>query len=263
MLQQLLNLITNPIFFFVLIAVFGGLGRLWSWLQHERARRIALQARARQETEGIRRGKPLQLRASQTEAGPTPTPAQTSAQDQAARQRALQEQRAAQLRALQQKRLAELRAKRQAGAQGASAAPSAPPPAPKPAPRRGSPVSQSVPQSQRSQAGSQAQRTNQQRPPTPTRIEPGRVTPVAGPATLRPFSAPPARPAGTAPVEVTEIGAAPLATDRPVHRPGVGVPGAGFAALFGAGLDIRRAVLLAEVLGPPVAERNPEQTGAF
>ena len=42
-----------------------------------------------------------------------------------------------------------------------------------------------------------------------------------------------------------------------------GGPGSGFAALLVSQADLRRAVLLSEVLGPPVSERDPDQTGTF
>lgn len=243
MLTYLLNILSNPLFYFVLVGLFGALGRLWGWLQHERARRLAAQARERQATEALRRGQPVEFQSE---------PAQPAATDPAARQKSLQEQRAAQLRALQQKRLAELRARRQAQQQGAARRPT-PPVRPEP-PQRPAPAKPSAP-----------------RPaPRPRPAEPARRSPVARP-TPPLFPSPPATPAravppavsaGAVPVEATEIGG-PAPAVNAYQLPAARAAGAGFAALLGPGMDLRRAVMLTEVLGPPVAERDPDQTGTF
>ncbi len=244
MLNYLLNILANPLFYFVLVGLFGALGRLWGWLQHERSRRLAAQARERQATEALRRGQPVDF---QTEI------AQPAATDPAARQRALQEQRAAQLRALQQKRLAELRARRQAQQQGTAKRPT-PPVRPEP-PQRGAPAP-AKPASPRP--------APRPRPAEPARRPPARPTPPLFPTAPTPpvRAVPPAVSAGAVPVEATEIGG-PAPAANAYQLPAARVAGAGFAALLGPGMDLRRAVLLTEVLGPPVAERDPDQTGTF
>ncbi len=261
--QQILNILTSPIGFVLIFGLIGGLGRLGAWLSQERARRVAIQARARQENEALRTGRPVGV-TSQTDASShhaghhsgaaTPPPAEQAAETGDAR--ALQEQRAAQLRALQQKRLAELRAKRMQQA-GGTQTPAAPAPQ---APRAQTPRAQTP----RPQPARDAQRPGR---PTDRREQPGQPGTRPGvarsPSTFPSPIPPPARAAQSEPAGRTVF---PQQSATPnFNRPSTatGGAGSGFAALLVSQVDLRRAVLLSEVLGPPVSERDPGQTGIF
>ncbi|MCC5822157.1 MAG: hypothetical protein LAT64_12895 [Phycisphaerales bacterium] len=253
---QIIQFLTSPIGFIILFGLIGGLGKLGSWLSHERAKRAAALARARSDDENLRTGRPITV-----ESTLRPVPGtQATATTQAERQRALQEQRAAQLRALQQKRLEELRAKR-AGQQGARSGTPAPARQPAQAPSR--------PQTQTHTAESAqakpAQHSTTRRPAPPQRMQP----PVK-PSQLRPQQPsqpqlqrrqPVPPPPGTRPVEATEIGTGGELAASPYQLRGAQVSGIG--ALLGAGQNLRQAIVLAEILGPPISERDPEKPGIF
>lgn len=247
LIGNILNFLTSPIGFVIIFGLIGGLGKVASWFQQERARRAAIQARARRQTEELRMGRPVNV-ASQP--APMQSPVQAQPQTAADRQRALQEQRAAQLRALQQQRLAELRAKRAQAAGGRAAGGVATPP---PTPSR-TPTPQPVRSAQRPKAPRQPEReapaplpsARSPRPPqqrsVPT-MSPGSFTPSA------PQPEPMARPG-------MQASAAPASGAR-------FAPGAGLGALLGTQADLRRAVILSEILGPPICDRDPEQSGSF
>lgn len=252
--QQILGFLTSPIGFVIIFGVIGGLGKLGNWFAQEKSRRAAIQARARRETEALRMGRPMGVvNQADPSAAPPTSPAQR--EQEAASSKSLQEQRAAQLRALQQKRLQELRAKRmQQSAGGTAQAPVSPRPA-TPAPRPQAPRAQTP----RPQPTRTAQRPVQ---PPDNRGQPSRtvVPPSGGRVTPRPPVVRAAEPESTGRVVFPEQSAAPNFS-TPTRA--TGGPGSGFAALLVSQADLRRAVLLSEVLGPPVSERDPDQTGAF
>lgn len=235
LIGNILNFLTSPIGFVIIFGLIGGLGKLANWFQQERARRAAIHARARRQTEELRMGRPVDLATQPTA---VQAPVQTQPQTAADRQRALQEQRAAQLRALQQQRLAELRAKR-AQAAGGVATP-APSRTPTPPPAR-----------------------TAQRPKPP---QPAREAPAPLPSARPPRPAP-SRPVPTmSPGAFTQAVVEPVAPSMPAVQPGpTPAPAArsGLGALLGTQADLRRAVILSEVLGPPVCDRNPDQSGVF
>jgi hypothetical protein len=246
---NILNFLTSPIGFVIIFGLIGGLGKLGNWFAQEKSRRGALQARARSETEALRMGRPTGV---VNQAGPsaaTASPAQR--EDKDASSRSLQEQRAAQLRVLQQKRLQELRAKRMQQSSGGSAqaTPSAQRPATPP----------SRPQTPRPQPTRTAQRPVQ---PPDNRGQPSRtiVPPSGGRVTPRPPVVRAIEPESTGRVVFPEQSAAP---NFSTPNRATGGPGSGFAALLVSQADLRRAVLLSEVLGPPVSDRDPDQTGSF
>lgn len=263
MLGNIINFLLSPPGLIIVFGLIGGLGRLGAWFQSERSKRIAIQNRARREAENLRTGRPVAM-GSQHE--PAQAGAAAPQADQAARQRALQEQRTAQLRALQQKRLAELRARRsgQQGTSATSATPttSAPERSVRPTmrPQQSTPMTQG--ETQVSPGSADRARTAPQRRQTraPSMDQPSSAQPVTAPFP-RPARPTPTTRAATAPVEVTEIGGP--------ANPSVGIGAVPAAAPVGIGPlialrhDLRRAVMIAEVLGPPVSERNPDRPGAF
>lgn len=247
---NILNFLTSPIGFVIIFGLIGALGKLGNWFAQEKARRAAIQARARRETEALRMGRPSGV---VNQADPSAAPVQREQESDPSR--SLQEQRAAQLRALQQKRLQELRAKRmQQSAGSAAQAPASPRPA-APAPRPQAPRAQTP----RPQPTRTAQRPVQ---PPDNRGQPSRtvVPPSGGRVTPRPPVVRAAEPESTGRVVFPEQSAAP---NFSTPSRATGGPGSGFAALLVSQADLRRAVLLSEVLGPPVSERDPDQTGAF
>tara|TARA_R110000782_G_scaffold45706_10_gene101355 strand:+ start:5758 stop:6558 length:801 start_codon:yes stop_codon:yes gene_type:complete len=259
MFGNIISFLLSPPGLIIVFGLIGGLGRLGAWFQSERTKRTAVQNQARREAENLRTGRPVAMGSLRE---PTGSAAPSDEQDKAERQRALQAQRTAQLRALQQKRLAELRARRsgQQGGSPVSATPTASAPErsvrPTMRPQQSTPMSRGETQAAAG-AADRVQNAPARRTPRPARPEPQPVTtPFNRPA--RPM--PSARPA-TAPVEVTEIGG-------PVN-PAVGRAPAPVAAPVGIGPlvalrnDLRRAVMIAEVLGPPVSERDPDRPGAF
>lgn len=247
---NLINFFTSPLGFAVIFAVIGGLGRAGAWWRDQRIKRAAWQARQARELEGLRTGRQSD----------TPAPASSnSAGDHQARLRALQEQRAAQLRELQQKRLAELRAKR-AAQQGGVATPTPPPMPARQAPARATPAKVARPTAQ------QAPR----RPVAPTQRPPAR--------TQRPTPTPAARPPEPAfdpyrqaPQHVPHRAQVPAPLDTEPHATRVTLSQGGGAtpapigpgALLASREDLRRAIVATEVLGPPVALRDPDTTGIF
>jgi hypothetical protein len=247
--QQILGFLTSPIGFVIIFGVIGGLGKLGNWFAQEKTRRAAIQARARRETEALRMGRPTGVVNQADPSAASTAPAQR--EQEAASSRSLQEQRAAQLRALQQKRLQELRAKRMQQSSGGSA--QSPPPAQRPA----TPAPR--PQAPRQQPARTAQRPVQ---PPDNRGQPSRtmVPPSGGRVAPRPPVVRAVEPESTGRVVFPEQSAAPNFS-TPTRA--TGGPGSGFAALLVSQADLRRAVLLSEVLGPPVSERDPDHTGAF
>jgi hypothetical protein len=241
LIGNILNFLTSPIGFVIIFGLIGGIGKLASWLQQERSRRAAIQSRSRQETEELRMGRPVEMAAQ-----PAPVHASAKPQSAADRQRALQEQRAAQLRALQQQRLAELRAKRAQAAGGGAVAAPAPVPARSPAPPP-------VRSAQRPQAPPKQNRESA--PALPGARSPRPRPPQSRPVpTMSPMPAEEPAPEGTLSSRLAAGQTSPV--PAPVVRPGLG-------ALFGTTADLRRAVILSEILGPPVSDRDPEQSGSF
>lgn len=265
-IQQILGFLTSPVGFIIIFGLIGGLGKLGNWLSHERAKRAASVARTKREQENLRTGRPITVDSTLR-----PAPAGTAqGETQADRQRALQEQRAAQLRALQQKRLEELRAKRAAqqganrGAGGAATA------------RRG--TSQGAPSQAQSQTADAAraqpaQHSTTRRPAPPQRMQPPQraaqqpqrqqIPPQSQPQQPRRDVRAPAgaTPPATRPVETTEIGTGRERQPSPYQLRAA--PSVGLGPLLGSGQDLRRAVVLAELLGPPVADRDPDSPGMF
>lgn len=262
-LGNIISFLLSPPGLIIVFGLIGGLGRLGAWFQSERAKRMAVQNQARREAEDLRTGRPVAMGSlrepSQTQGAQSR--ADTDEQQQAERQRALQAQRTAQLRALQQKRLAELRARRGAQ-QGTTPTPT---PGQTPAPASSQPArpvrTAERPASGRGGRSSDAARTTPPRGSRPARSQP-EPQPVTSPfdRPARPMPSAAAAPA-TKPVDVTEIGG-------PVN-PAVGRQPAPVAAPVGIGPlvalrnDLRRAVMIAEVLGPPVSERDPDRPGVF
>lgn len=260
-LGNIISFLLSPPGLIIVFGLIGGLGRLGAWFQSERAKRAAVQNQARREAEDLRTGRPVAMGSlrepSQTQGAQSR--ADTDEQQQAERQRALQAQRTAQLRALQQKRLAELRARR-GGQPGAPPTPSqttgqTPAPASSRQPRP-------VRTAERPAPGRSGRSSDAPRATPPRGSRPAQPQPVTSPfdRPARPMPSAAAAPA-TRPVDVTEIGG-------PVN-PAVGRQPASVAAPVGIGPlvalrnDLRRAVMIAEVLGPPVSERDPDRPGVF
>lgn len=262
---QILGFLTSPIGWIILVGLAGGLGRAATWVREQRVQRSALQARARLASESLRTGRPTPMNALERVAVPTPAPtrAQTAAR-KTAELRAAQELRTAQLRALQQKRLAELRARRAqqqgqalAKAQGQTPTQSQPrvqgqgqaPPArpPQTRARSAAPVSRAGPR-----AGARPPISSGSRPlSTPAPPMAARPRPeVSGRAAPAPFA-----PAFLSVQERTDRAADLL--------PGRGISPTGFAANLITREDLRRAVIAGEVLGLPLALREPDQQGLF
>lgn len=244
--QQIFGFLTNPIGIVIIVGLIGGLGKLGNWFAQEKSRRSAIQARSRRETEALRMGRPTGV---STQADPAAAPAPTSQREQEKQSsKALQEQRAAQLRALQQKRLQELRAKRMQQSGGGTNQSSQGPTTP--APRAPAPRPQPTRSAQRP-----VQPPDNRGQPSRTVVPPrgGRVTPQQ--PVMRA-----AEPEATRRVVFPQQSAAP---NFSTPSTATGGPGSGFAALLVSQADLRRAVLLSEVLGPPVSERDPDQTGSF
>lgn len=260
---SIINFIASPIGWIVIVGLAGAVGRLANWIGQERAKRAAIQARAQRESEALRTGRPSVV--ARPGASASQASSEPSEQD---RQRALQEQRTAQLRALQQKRLAELRAKRAAGQGGVAAPPPRPtPPAPgraSPAPKARpspSPVNRSVNRPADRSRQTSERPIQPQQAPRSERFVP-KQTPIAldrAPALAQPFR--PITPPPTArPVDATEIGGP---ASRPVGEPAPIVAPVGIGTLAALRHDIKRAVMITEVLGPPVCDRDPDKLGAF
>ncbi len=217
--QFLLNNAT--IIAFVLIGGLGALGRLAAWVKEQRAKRQAVQARQRMEQEAMRTGRPVE--------SAQPVDAEEERRRALA---ALQAQRAQQLRELQQRRLAELRAKR-AAQQGQGV------PSPAPARPQSTPKPRATP------------RPQPQARPQPARPDPRRQQPVAAPrgrameraAAIEPMRGP------TAMAEaIRPIAQVPTVARGPAPAP----------ALLSGRDDLRRAILAAEILGPPLALRDDD-----
>lgn len=257
---SIINFIASPIGWVVLVGLAGGIGRLANWIGQERAKRAAVQARSKRDSEALRTGRPSVIARA---GSPTPAASVPVADDAEHRQRALQEQRTAQLRALQQKRLAELRAKRAAG-QGGVATPPVPP---APAPNRSAPAPKARPAPKATARPVDRSRQTSERPIQPKqaarseRFVP-KQTPIAldrAPALAQPFR--PVTPPTTArPVDATEIGGP---VSRAVGEPAPIVAPLGIGTLAALRHDIKRAVMIAEALGPPVCDRDPDKLGAF
>ena len=267
--QNLLNILTSPVSFFILFALIGGIGRFASWAKDQRVKRDALAARKAAQAEALRTG-----RSSPYETGPVQVSATAQEQQAAAntaaerqaRLRQMQEQRAAQLRELQQKRLAELRARRAAQQSGQAPPPQSPP--------------RSVPQA-RPQPGRQPAPGTRPAPPTQAR---GAPVPRSGP---QPAMSSQRAPTGAKPPKGVEVVYGrkgdrvakpdPFAIDRhdlsiaaaiatserakstasafDVRRPG---KKSKRGAIFGSRDDLRRGIIAAEILGKPIALREED-----
>jgi hypothetical protein len=244
---NILNFLTSPIGFVIIFGLIGGLGKLANWFAQEKSRRAAIQLRARRETEALRMGRPVGV---SNQPDPSAAPAPVSQRDQEKQSsKSLQEQRAAQLRALQQKRLQELRAKRMQQSGGGGA----------PQTSQGGATQSPRPQTPRPQPTRSAQRPVQ---PPDNRGQPSRtvVPPRGGRVTPQQPVMRAVEPESTGRVVFPQQSAAP---NFSIPSTATGGPGSGFAALLVSQADLRRAVLLSEVLGPPVSERDPDQTGSF
>lgn len=218
--QFLLNNAT--IIAFVLIGGLGALGRLAAWIKEQRAKRHALQARQRMELEAMRTGRPVE--------SDQPVDAEEERRRALA---AMQAQRAQQLRELQQRRLAELRAKR-AAQQGQPA------PAPVPSRQQPTPKPRATPRPQ-PQARPQPARPDPRRQAPPVASPRGR--PMERAAAIEPMRGP------TAMAEaIRPIAQVPTVARGPAPAP----------ALLSGRDDLRRAILAAEILGPPLALRDDD-----
>lgn len=243
-MQQFLNFIstilTNPIAYFIIIAMIGGLGRFAAWVKDQRVKRAAAQERARLRAEALRTGKLVDENAPDPEA----TPTQSAVAERQARLRAMQEQRAAQLRELQQRRLAELRAKRAAQAQSTGQ----PQQQPQSQPRRPARTTtqRQAPQQQPRPTRAQSGQEPRVRVPTPTPID--QIQTHSTPST-RPIKASAARAEARAEIDAPVVPAAAMAPAVSSAR----------QRLFGSREDLRRSVIAAEVLGPPLAIRDDDQ----
>lgn len=261
LIQQILGILTHPLGLVVIFGLIGAIGKFGNWLSQERARRGAIQARTRQQNEALRTGRPVGV-TNQVEPSSSASATPSASAEAEAEARSLQEQRAAQLRALQQKRLAELRAKRMQQSGGSTQTPSSSPPPPpqgaraqtaRPQPARdgqrsGRQPDQGTQSPARPSAGGPAARSASTFPVPP--VARRRETPASGreafpQAAPAPHRAPPP---------------APPSPRAPVTASGAGI---GLGALLASQADLRRAVMLSEVLGPPVSERDPDQTGMF
>jgi len=229
-----------------LVALFSVLGTVVKQIQEKKEARRIQQERERRKRDALRTGR----------VEPAASPPSPAANPEAARQRRLQE-----LAERRRAQLEEIRRRQQA----TPAPPPAPATRPTPIARTGAPVrprpqaparpmpapARPAPRPQAPVARTPVQRQQPTRAPV-ARQAPARVARPTAPVSKQPGARqrPPARAtaATTAPITRTEVGAVPTATPR--ARSSVG------SRLFSGRSDLRRAIVLSEVLGPPVSLRG-------
>lgn len=262
MFQNLLNILTSPISFFILFALIGGIGRFASWFKDQRSKRDALADRRAAEAESLRTGRSGKSPADVSAAATQAPAARNAAAERQARLRQLQEQRAAQLRELQQKRLAELRARRAAQQSGGQ------PTSPGTSPARGSARPQTPTATARQAPKPPQPRTSAR--PSP-RVQPVALSPSLQLATPAEKDLARRRDRRAEPDAFTidrhdlavegaiQTKARALAADKAFDQRDRDKPSHSSASVvFRSREDLRRGILAAEILGKPIAFRDEQ-----